>query len=188
MKKIIVLSLLFLPVSFFYLACTGGGLTDDCGPFDTDPYFDYSALGISAPDTVTVASAALTIRPEEIEYLATSHFPRMNSFGSLYACSPLPDGYEGQKFENTRFELRSNRPYAPSRGIDVDLATVAAHDGIAIGTSTPQFEVPDFGDEMLLQLTIPPDTLGIPFHFELTITKADGTTVVGESAEVFWVE
>ena len=169
------------------VAC-GGGLGDDCGPFDIDPYFDYSAIEVSAPETVTTDDAALTVWPEEIEYLATSHFPVVRGFGSLYACSPAPNGYEGQKFENTRFELRSNRPYAPSRGIDLDLGSVAAYDGVSIGTSAPQFSSPDFGDEMLLQLTIPPDTPGVPFRFELIVTKADGTTVVGESPEVTWVE
>ena len=190
MKKITCFLLLFLPIGMLMQSCIYGD--DPCGDLpDTLPFFQYDGILLEHAPRVNSATGSgtfLVIQATGVDYLAqrTDAPSPWRSAGGLLACSPLPDGYEGAKFPLDSVRVTSNRPFAPSRGIQFDLGAVLRNQetGTAI-SQTPQFE-PFREERLFFEFTLPPDTLDVPFRFEVALFRSDGETLTATTGDMRW--
>ena len=192
LKKTTALLLCFLPIGLLVQSCIYGD--DTCGDLpESLPFFTYEAIELDAPPTIRLEQnfgGFLLVQADDVDFVAQQQptVPLGWLNGRLLACSPLPDGYEGAKFPLDSVRMTSNRPYAPSRGIDRDLRTVMRDQQTNAGIlQTPQFE--PFTDQTLFwEFTLPPDTLFVPFRFEVELFRSDGTTLTATTGDIIWEE
>ena len=186
MKRILLATLFFLPIGLLVHSCV---ISDDtCGDLPTAlPFFTYEGIEtFVVPIVDNNQDGFVNVHPTGVDFTAQMmDAPSRWSNGSLLACSPLPDGYEGAKVPLDSVVVTSLRPYAPSRDVDFDLRAVVAFDNKSIAAETPQFR--GWVEEgFWLQFTLPPDTLDVPFQFKIDLFRQDGETFSTTTDEMVW--
>ena len=174
---------------FFLLAllCAGVYLLDSC--CDNNPYFDYKRVfveGAFAPLTGTNDTVlALTVYPDEIEYLASAQGSGLTA--PLYGGCKDP-GESGPKNAMASVEITADRNFNDTLPTGASLNSIFLD---ARSTSTTPISEDISGLEFLLPqwnfvvyTKAKPKLLNEVFAFTVKVTKADGSTAQGKIINV----
>lgn len=174
------------------MLCGGLHLLDACCSGDK-PYFDFYKLFLQneiSSDPTGTKTVTISVLPDSVEYLTS--ILSFHCTDQLYATSCPEWGRDGLKDPVVDLEITADQDFSAGFPAGTSLKSLfqwnfadTAYYSFPLDTLFFDFEYSEYVP-INLRTFERPDSIGLPFRFNVTLQRSNGATVSGTSLPVTW--